>query len=103
MVSWFARNAAEAMENMNNNMKITKLSTKELEEELAIRKARAEAEQAPKPIPNPNFNSVRNLCIDHVKNLANGGSHEDSTQYIYEAAMECIFGRSVWDWVNKKI
>jgi len=76
-------------------------TNEELRDELARR------EQAnktiPRPVANPDFKGLIEMCCSHVDDLANDNVHSDSKEYIYETAMETVFGVGVFDWINKQL
>lgn len=80
-------------------MKLTKLSTEELKAELARREA---VEAAPSPLKLADFSKLQQQVIDSVESVAEGGyPSKDHEHYIYEAAMEAVYGESIWKWWNK--
>jgi hypothetical protein len=82
---------------------IEQLSDAELEAEMARRKAEKEAAKRPKPLPEPDFSNVVKQCAEYIKQLSADGYYDDDTkQYIFEAAVEAVYGRDVWDWVREK-
>ncbi len=59
--------------------------------------------ERPKKIPGPvNLSKVEALCeenLDHIE-----AKREDNTQldiYIYEAVLEALYGKEVFDWMNE--
>lgn len=54
----------------------------------------------PKPLEQPNYKELEELCEYHLKHL---NDDDDSEHYIYEAAIEAIYGEDVWDYINSKI
>jgi len=46
------------------------------------------------------YSKVEKACEVHIQELADGRLDEDSEHYIYEAAMEAVYGKKIWDWVN---
>jgi hypothetical protein len=78
-------------------------STEDLQAEL---KKRQEAEQElakPKQLASQNFEPLQKICQDYIDDLANKGYvDEDHSHYIFETAMNCVFGSEVWQWINKR-
>lgn len=82
---------------------ITKLSTEELERELAARKASKDEQEKPKPLPNPDFKALQDSCIACIAKIEKEGDPEgDYKHWIYEAGMEAVFGKDVWKWINAR-
>jgi hypothetical protein len=60
-------------------------------------------ERYPQPLDTPKFNEVIRLCIAYIAELnKTGHTHEDSEHYIFQEAMEAVYGPDVWDWINEK-
>lgn len=57
-------------------------------------------------IPPPHLSQIdieplKIICQNYLNALANEGyAGEDFDHYIFETAMECIFGKDVWRFVN---
>ena len=77
----------------------------QLEAELTRRKREKELAEIPKPVKNPDWSNVIMLCTSYVSTIAEAKwEQSDSKRYIFEAAMEAIYGGSeVWHWINKKL
>ena len=81
-------------------MKLTRLSTEELEAELARRKELEEG--VPSPLKLADFSKLQQQVIAAVQGLVkNGRPPKDFEHYIYEAAMEAVYGKDFWAWWNK--
>lgn len=72
----------------------------ELEEELARRE---KEKYPPTPIEFPNFEPLKEMCVDVMNEIATDGYSKDHKQYIFECAVECVFGKDVWKWYGKNI
>lgn len=82
---------------------ITELSDDELEAEMKRRREAMEAAKRPKPMPSPDFSNVVSQCAEYIKQLSTlGYSDEDLKDYVFEAAVEAIYGQNIWDWVCEK-
>tara|TARA_R100001530_G_scaffold26226_4_gene21141 strand:- start:20303 stop:20494 length:192 start_codon:yes stop_codon:yes gene_type:complete len=59
----------------------------------------------PVQIKEPDFNKLRNLCQLHLDFCASADFHGDNDDghYIYEEAMEAIFGKDVFKFINERI
>ena len=45
---------------------------------------------------------LRAVCQQYIDHIATGGSEDnDYDHYIFESALEAIFGPDVWDFINK--
>ena len=76
---------------------LEQFSTDELEEELR----RREEEEKPKQIAAPDLTKLRKICQEYIDSLARDKYVDgDLDHYIFEAAMETVFGKNVWDWIN---
>jgi len=77
--------------------------TEQLEAELARRKEEAERQAMPVPLDNPDWSVVTKYCKGYIEDLhTKGYTHTDDKQYIFEAAMNAVFGKNVWQWINAK-
>ena len=84
-------------------MAIDKIPTEQLEAELAKRRREKERANVPALIPKPDFKPVQAICAKYIAALAKEGyADDDFKHYIYEAAMECAYGKGVWSWVNSQ-
>lgn len=59
----------------------------------------------PQPLPNPDFAELIKACKEYIEVLDDEEIHEDSddNHYIFEAALEAVFGADVWKWINAKV
>jgi len=71
----------------------------ELLKELEDRKKRRSTK--PNQLVSQDFTSLREYCQDYIDELAkNQVVSEDQNQYIFEAAMEAVFGKEIWRYIN---
>ena len=83
-------------------MNIKNLTTEELVTELARRNK--VVAKMPKPLVEPNFEKLIELCNDTLKQISDGDSTDnDYEYYIYEEAMQAIYGVDIFDWINDQI
>lgn len=55
-------------------------------------------------IEEQDFGYLRTLCQDYIDTLSkNQFIDDEEDHYIFEAAMEAIFGKNVWEYVNHKL
>lgn len=60
--------------------------------------------EKPKQLEIKDFAPVIKLCQEYIDTLDSRGYEiKDIKHYILEAAVACVFGESVWNWVNSKI
>ncbi len=58
----------------------------------------------PEQLKNPDFSGLILVCESHLQQIDEEEREDnDSEHYIYEAAMEAIYGSDVWKFINKKI
>lgn len=80
-------------------MNIESMSNAQIEQVLEKRRSRQRTK--PSPLENPDFTRVKQLCSAEIDTRAAGGRvKDDADHYIYEAAMEAVFGKDVWAWIN---
>lgn len=83
---------------------LSHISDEELKAELARRTAEAKAAEKPQQISNPDLTNLRRNCQEYIDALdRNGYVDEDWDNYIYEEAMKAIFGKDVFEWINKQL
>lgn len=79
--------------------------------EIAILQCEKALQKNSVPIDKPiqlkeiNLEILRKTCQDYIDFIYSNEYHEDNdyTHYIYEAAMQSIFGENVFDIINKRI
>ena len=70
-------------------------TTEELQVELDRRKKRR-----PYPMVNPNLTKLKKLCDEYIDAVINGKSVDsDYDHFIYEAAIQAIYGENIFDWI----
>ena len=75
-------------------------TTEELKHELK----RREEEAKPKPLKDIDFKPLINICEDFIKYLNSGETNGNGDEhYIYNCALECIYGKDVWVWIDGKL
>ena len=61
----------------------------------------------PQQLSSPDFSEVIPLCKEYIKAITDGARSEDNLEdlkgYIFEAAMESVYGIDVWNYVNAKL
>ena len=56
----------------------------------------------PMPVETFNWKETENLCRDYIKALTDRKSHHTRLkQYIFEAAVEAVYGNEIWEWINE--
>lgn len=59
----------------------------------------------PSPLAEPNFDRLRQECIAYIEWMQTAEFHpdggEDRMHWIFEEAMQAVFGKDIFDWVNK--
>ncbi len=82
--------------------KLTDIPLDQLESEIARRKRAQEDAAKPRVLASPDFQPLIAHAQAHVNDLAAGRQDDDTKQWFYETAMECVFGKDVFKWVNKQ-
>ena len=84
-------------------MDISKFTVDELKRELERKEREREATAPPTPLLHPDWSVVISDCISHVAERWKDGWHDDrSVHYIYEAAMEAVYGADIFAKLNKR-
>ena len=73
-------------------------SSEELEAEIENRK-----NIKPTPLSQPNFDNLVQYIKNNVDNISDGGRlDKDFEHYLFEMALEAIYGSTIWKWWNDK-
>jgi methionine salvage enolase-phosphatase E1 len=84
-------------------MDLRKVSKDQLLAEIQRREAEEQRSAAPRPVANPNFDDLRETVIRGVEETVESGyQDEDFKHYVYEAAVQAVYGKSFWEWKRKK-
>ena len=61
--------------------------------------------EKPKQIEHPDLTELRATCAEWIDLLAgdNYQEDEDDTHEIFERAVEAIYGKHVWDYINERL
>ena len=81
-------------------MDLRYISTEELEQELERRRS---LPPKPRPLISPNFSELVRACSDYIDILEKQGETSDSQHFIFEEAMNAVYGEDVWDWINETL
>lgn len=80
-------------------MALDSFSDKELKDELERRERTKPT--APPVLDNPNWKPLLDVCHDYLHELeVMGWADDDYKHYIYEAALDAIYGKDVWNFIN---
>ena len=55
----------------------------------------------PKPLDNIELQPLVKLAEEHLTSLIAGDEDEDFPQWCYEALMEAVYGRKIFEFINK--
>lgn len=56
----------------------------------------------PEPLTGIHFTDVIKLAKQHLQDIANNDRDDDMPHYIYEGVMIAIYGKDIFDWMNKR-
>jgi hypothetical protein len=77
-------------------------TTEELEEELERRKK--QKEEIPEPLASVDYSNIYNMCTMYIYDLHQYGEEsKDFEHYLFECALETIYGKDIWFWINEKL
>ena len=80
-------------------MSLSEYTTQELEYELEFRKT-----GAPEEIKDKDWSKVERQVRGIMDQVAEGGYYpDDDPHYLFEAVLETMYGREVWDWYNRGV
>jgi hypothetical protein len=57
----------------------------------------------PHPVMNIILQPLVNICSSHIDEVMNNNEDDDMEHYIYEVAMETIYGKDIFDFINRVI
>ncbi len=78
---------------------LKEFTVEELQEE--IEKRKKIRKECPKKIYIPNWEPTIKMCEGYINDLIkNGYADHDHRIYIFEAAVEAVFGKKIWGFVN---
>lgn len=86
-------------------MSLEEYSDEQLQNELRERKNQLAVSKRPKVVKdNDSLRELVNLCEDYINFIDSEEYHEDNDydHYIFEKAMEFIYGSTIWDYINSK-
>jgi hypothetical protein len=83
-------------------MNFTDAQIRTLEKELEKLKKKKREEDFPVPLKNPDFNRLKKLLADVLKNIDEDEEDDDTPHYVYESALEAVYGNTIWTWINRK-
>lgn len=81
------------------------ISTNDLEAELAKRRSEAAPGSCPppKPVSEIDWSGVHRTVVNGIKQRDEDDNEDDDLRaYIYEAAVEAVYGKAFWDWSRKR-
>lgn len=80
---------------------IAKYTLEQLEAEVAARKGKPPA--PPEPRQYPDFTALIQTMKDGMaQTIKDGYENDDFQHYVYEAAIEGLYGPQYWDWRRKQ-
>lgn len=80
-----------------------------LQAEVERRQSKKRLDEIPKlqvyPEPDDPIRPLMDLCYSYISQLAEEEPYDDEKvkDYIFEAAIECFFGKDVWIWIKKRL
>lgn len=73
-------------------------SIEELERLIAEKKK--EEAKAPAPLDVPNFDRITVEVKEYIASIERGEEPKDIEHWLYESAIEAVFGPKIWNWIN---
>jgi hypothetical protein len=82
---------------------VDNFTTEELAEELARREQEVYYSE-PEPLGAPDYTKLEETVVGYVGFVWGDDYHEDNDyrHYIFEAAMEAVYGEEIWDQMRKR-
>ena len=86
---------------MSNVLK--RFTAEELKAELALRAVEEEVKK-PQKLENMDFSSLIKTVEGYIDRVdANKFEDDDDSHYIFEAAVEAIYGHDIWEWIKQTL
>ena len=67
-----------------------------------IERRKLEANKPPEPLAKPDFSDIIKLANEMVKQKVDGREDDDNDHWCFEAVMDAVYGKGIWDWWNAK-
>ena len=85
-------------------MDINEATIEHLEAALEVKREAKKIADVPVPKGITDFSKVAEMVINHVNSMNTDEYHEDNDDkhYIYKAAIEAVYGKDVWKWINER-
>lgn len=77
-----------------------RLEIKLKQEELKVLEEQEKKMSILTPVENPDYSMLIKTCEHYIKDISETGYSKDSKHYIYEQAMQAIYGKDCWNWIN---
>jgi len=55
----------------------------------------------PQQLSSFDIELLKIICQDYIDAIASGDDTDDFEHYIFETALECVFGANVWHFINE--
>lgn len=82
---------------------INKLSIEELEAELKKRKEKSDLDSIPKPLENIDIDAIKKIAQDELEHITKSGQNsKDIEHWMYEAVMESVYGKDIFNYINSR-
>jgi len=83
--------------------KFDQYTDKQLQDELAVRQWRQDEAGKPQQLEQVDLTRLRQNCQEIIDAVAGNGYYDNGCkQYVYESAMQAIFGKNVFDWMRER-
>ena len=79
------------------------MTIEELEKLLEQKKQQQKHQNAPKPLKPIDWSNVQMLAEDIIKEIIDNDLTDDDSvelQDFYEAVMNAVYGKNIWNWIN---
>lgn len=64
----------------------------------------SDEQKKPTQIEDPDFTPLAKICQEYLDALERDEYvSDDLVNYVFERAMECLFGKEVWSWINARL
>lgn len=81
---------------------LSNYTEKQLQDELKRREAKKRMQgNMPKPLEEPDDSDLREVCAEYLTEQVEDIHDTDTRHFIFEAALEMVYGKDVWNWLRE--
>jgi len=71
--------------------------------ELEVKRREKIRNAPPTPLEEINWNIVREAAVEYIQLVDENKRVDQSEHFIFESVIMAVYGKDVWNWVNKRL